>query len=337
MYALSEKENLIHALTRRSPDYVPVRRLDGRIPGMTEILYRGSQAPLSGTDRWGVTWAGGAPAGNEWEPEIASYPVAHPLQDLSILDDYPFPDPYEPGIMDGLLDDVDQDQVLVSGKLFFLLLERAHLLVGMENLFLAMIDQPDKVRHLLSRIADHQIGIVHRYLDLEVDIIRATDDYGAQRSLLLSPELWRSLIKPELSRIITAAKEGGALFWLHSCGHIMEILPDLIEIGVDVVDPVQANANDQAEFKRSYGDKLCFMGGIDTQHTLTLGSLKEIAAEVEKRIQLMGPGGGFILAPDTLIPVPEANYRAYLEAGARYGRYPLGRTDGNRGGSYGSQ
>ena len=112
-------------------------------------------------------------------------------------------------------------------------------------------------------------------------------------------------------------------FWLHSCGHVMEIIPDLIEIGVDILDPVQVRANDQATAKRLYGDKICFMGGIDTQHLLTEGTPEEIAAEVRERIRMLAPGGGYILAPDTLIPVPEANYRAYLEAGERYGRYPL--------------
>ncbi len=323
MCAMPAKENLVRALARRNPEYVPVRRMDGRIPGMISLLYHGSQAPLEGSDRWGVTWAGGIPATNEWEPAIVSYPVEHPLRDLSKLDEYPFPDPDEPGIMDGLLDGVNQEEVLVSGKLFFLLLERANMLMGMENLFLAMIDQPGRVRTLLRRIADYQIGIVRRYLDLGVDIIRATDDYGAQKTLLMSPRLWRSLIKPELERIVEVAKEGGALFWLHSCGHIMEILPDLVEIGVDVLDPVQARANDQAEAKRLYGDRLSFMGGMDTQRVLSLGSPEEIIAEVKKRIGLMGPSGGYILAPDTLITVPEANYRAYLEAGAQYGHYPL--------------
>jgi uroporphyrinogen decarboxylase len=104
---------------------------------------------------------------------------------------------------------------------------------------------------------------------------------------------------------------------------MMEILSDLVEIGVDVIDPVQVRANDQAEVKRLYGNKLCLMGGIDTQHLLTLGTPEEIRAVVKAKIAQLGPGGGFILAPDTLLPVPEENYRAYLEAGEKYGRYPL--------------
>jgi uroporphyrinogen decarboxylase len=320
---LSPKENLLRAITRNEPDHVPIRRLDGSIPGMVRLIYRDSRALLSGTDRWGVTWAGGVAAANEWDAEILGYPVNHPLQDLSNLGAYPFPDPDEPGIMDGLMDGVDREQVLITGEICFPVQDRAHLLMGLDNFCMAAVDQPDGVAALLRRIADYQIGIVRRYLEMGADVIRGLDDYGGQTALLLGPRLWRKLIKPELARIIHATKEGGALFWLHSCGHVMEIIPDLIEIGVDILDPVQVRANDQAQAKRLYGDKICFMGGIDTQHLLTEGTPDAIAAEVRERIRMLAPGGGYILAPDTLIPVPEANYRAYLEAGERHGRYPL--------------
>ena len=139
----------------------------------------------------------------------------------------------------------------------------------------------------------------------------------------MSPTLWRRLIKPELARIVAAAKEGGAIFWLHSCGHIMEILPDLIEIGVDVVDPIQVTANDIVEVKRLYGDKLSFMGGMDIQHMMTLASPADVTAAVRESMAIMAPGGGYIMGPDNAIPVPEENYRAYLAACDRYGRYPL--------------
>lgn len=320
---MREKENLLRAITRNNPNHVPVRRLDGSIPGMVRIIYRNSRALLSGTDRWGVTWAGGVAATSEWDAEIQGYPVNHPLRDLSDLDAYPFPDPDEPGIMDGLMDGVNHEQVLVSGEICFPLQDRAHLLMGLDNFCMAAVDQPDRVQDLLRRIADYQIGIVRRYLAVGADIIRALDDYGGQRALLLGPRLWRKLIKPELARIIQVAKEGGAFFWLHSCGRVMEIIPDLIEIGVDILDPVQVRANDQAEAKRLYGDKICFMGGIDTQHLLTMGTAAEITMVVRERIKMLAPGGGYILAPDTLIPVPPANYQAYLEAGERYGKYPL--------------
>jgi uroporphyrinogen decarboxylase len=323
MSTLTARENLLRAITHSDPETVPVRRLDGSIPGMARIIYKNSRALLKGTDRWGVTWDGGVPAVSEFEPEIQGYPVNHPLRDLSKLDEYVFPDPAEPGILDGLLDRVDPHEVLVTGEICFPLQDRAHTLIGLDAFCIALIEQPDRVRELLARIADYQIGIIRRYLALGANIIRALDDYGGQQALLLGPKSWRRFIKPELARIVAAAKQGGAYFWLHSCGHVMEIVPDLVEIGVDVLDPIQVRANNQAEVKRLYGDKLCIMGGIDTQQLLTLGTPEEIRAEVKAKIALLGFGGGFILAPDTLVPVPEENYRAYLEAAEAYGRYPL--------------
>jgi uroporphyrinogen decarboxylase len=321
--SLSAKENLWRAINHNQPEYIPVRRLDGSVPGMVRFIYKDSRALLQGVDRWGVVWAGGIAATSERETEIQGYPVNHPLADLSQLDDYPFPDPDEAGLMDGLMETWDPATALMVGEICFPVQDRAHLMMGLENFCIALIEQPELVHRLLHRIADYQIGIVRRYLAMGAAIIRGLDDYGGQASLLLGPKQWRRFIKPELARIIAAAKQGGALFWLHSCGHIMEIVPDLVEIGVDILDPVQVRANNQADVKRRYGDQICLMGGIDTQQLLTLGTPDEIAEGVRAAAEVLAPGGGFILAPDTLIPVPEANYQAYLEAGERYGRYPV--------------
>ena len=108
--------------------------------------------------------------------------------------------------MDGLMDRVDREQVLVTGEICFPVQDRAHLLMGLDNFCMAAVDQPDRVAALLHRIADYQIGIVRRYLAMGADIIRGLDDYGGQQALLLGPRLWRKLIKPELARIIRAAK-----------------------------------------------------------------------------------------------------------------------------------
>ena len=321
--AVSPKENFICAITRADPDHVPVRRMNGLVPGLFKFYYDGATPPWDGIDHWGVEWAGGTLAASEWEPKVQGYAVNRPLQNLSKLGNYPFPDPGEPGIMDGKLDGVDRDQVFILGDLPFLLLERAHVLMGMESLFVAMATEPDPVRTLLRQIADYQIGIVQRYIAMGVDAVRGVDDYGTQKSLMLSPKMWRDLIKPELSRIFNVVKEAGLFVFFHSCGHIMDIVPDLIEVGVDVLDPVQAQANDHAQLKHRFGDRLSFMGGTDSQYVLSRGTPAEVEAEVKQRIRILGIGGGYILGPDHFIPIPEPNYRAFLSAGERYGRYPL--------------
>jgi uroporphyrinogen decarboxylase len=222
-----------------------------------------------------------------------------------------------------MFEGINRDENLVLAEIPYLLFERAYLLMGMEAFFVATAEQPDAVTFLLHRIADYQIALIRRLTAHGADAIRATDDYGGQKSLLMSLRTWRRLIKPELARIVAATKEAGALFFLHSCGHIMELVPDLIEIGVDVLDPIQAAANDHARLKQLYGDRISFMYGVNSQGALSQGTPEEVEADVRECIRVLAAGGGYILGPDNSIAIPEANYRAYLDAGERYGRYPL--------------
>lgn len=321
--AISEKENLLRAIQRANPHHVPVRRMNGVIPGMIKVYYQGSRMTQAGMDSWGVRWEGGTPAGKEWEPLVQPYAVGHPLTDLAKVEDYPFPDPDDPGLMAGLLSGIDWDQIVLAGELPLLLFERAHALAGMEDLMVAMAENPEAVQILLRRIADFDIRIVERYIELGVEAVRCQDDYGGQVSLLMSPRMWRKLIKPELARIYKVVKEAGLILFHHSCGNVMEIVNDLIEIGVDVLDSVQPKTNDRARLKELYGDRLSFMGGMDTHYVLSQGNTEEIEEEVKRSLRLLGDGGGYILGPDNLIPIPERCYCAYLAAGERYGRYPL--------------
>ena len=320
---ISEKENLLRAIKRDDPHHVPLRRMDGIIPGMVKIYYHGSRMTQAGTDSWGVRWEGGTPAGREWEPLVQPYAVGHPLTDLSKVDEYPFPDPDNPALMAGLLSGIDRDQIVLAGELPLLLFERAHALAGMEDLMVNMAENPEAVQTLLRRIADFDIRIIERYIEIGVEAVRCQDDYGGQTSLLMSPRMWRKLIKPELARIYKVAREAGLIVFHHSCGNIMEIVPDLIEIGVDVLDSVQPKTNDHAKLKALYGDRLSFMGGMDTHYALSRGTAEEIEEDVKRCLRYLGYGGGYIIGPDNLIPIPERCYRAYLTAGELYGRYPL--------------
>ena len=163
---LSAKENLWRAITHNHPDYVPVRRMDGSVAGMARLIYKDSRALLQGVDRWGVVWAGGVAATSERETEIQGYPVKHPLENLSQLDNFPFPDPAEAGIMDGLLEGWDAGAALMVGEICFPVQDRAHLLMGLDQFCVALLEQPEAVHRLLHRIADYEIGIVERYLGL---------------------------------------------------------------------------------------------------------------------------------------------------------------------------
>ena len=187
------------------------------------------------------------------------------------LERHAFPRPDDPGLFAGIFDGVDVANNLVVIEIGVLPFTRAHFLVGMEALFVAMAERPEVVGRLLHIIADYQIAVIRRAAALGAEGIRGEDDYGSQTALMISPGMWRRLIKPELARIVRAAKEEGLLFIMHSCGRIMEIVPDLVELGVDVLDPIQQQANDQGELKRLYGHRLSFKDGLSTQGALSSG------------------------------------------------------------------
>ena len=129
------------------------------------------------------------------------------------------------------------------------------------------------------------------------DIFGIGDDLGSQRGLLISPALWRELFKPRLKRIVQAVKQPGAAtaFFLHTDGQVGEVIPDFIEIGVQILNPIQRQPEvlDPAEMKRLYGQDLIFFGAISVQHTLPFGTPDQVAAEVKLRMETIGAGGGY--------------------------------------------
>jgi len=161
------------------------------------------------------------------------------------------------------------------------------------------------------------------------DTIDAGDDVGMQDRMMMAPDLWRRAIKPRASRVFAAAREVKPDLHItyHSDGYIEPIIPDLIEIGVDIINPVQPECMDQARIKRLYGDRLCLERCIGTQTVLPFGSGEEIDAQVKWTIDVLGAGGGLILGPTHSIEpdVPWKNivafYRAVLKHGG-YDRYP---------------
>ena len=149
-----------------------------------------------------------------------------------------------------------------------------------------------------------------------MDGIFLSDDYGHQQSLLMSPYHWQEFIKPRLRELFAKIKDAGLFTFLHSCGNVSEIVPDLIQVGLDVLHPVQPEAMDIASLKTEYGDKLAFYGGISTQKTLPRGTPEEVEDEVRQTAQFMAEGGGYILAPGITLQhdIPLENILAFIKA-----------------------
>jgi uroporphyrinogen decarboxylase len=193
---------------------------------------------------------------------------------------------------------------------------------GLDNLMVDLMTEPDMATFILDRFTDFYLGYFDRMLsaaDGRIDILRQADDLGTQRGLLLSPELFRTFIKPRIARFADLAHSHGARFMFHSCGAILPLIDDLIEAGVDILDPLQALAEgmDPAVLKARYGDRICLHGGIDTQYLLPKGSPAEVADEVRRRVAILGRDGGYILAPCHVLQldVPTENILAMSRTG----------------------
>ena len=207
--------------------------------------------------------------------------------------------------------------------------EYAWNLVGLEKFLMDLAAGAGYVEPLLDMVLEFNLEVTRILIDLGVDVILTGDDFGTQGGMLLSPRLWRSRFKDRMRTVFAAIKERDpdVVVAYHSCGSIAPIVPDLIEIGLEVLNPIQPNAAamDPAALKAAYGDRLAFFGGIDTQGVVPFGSADEVRAEVRRRIGELGCGGGYLLAPahDIQPEVPTANVLALFEAAREYGSYPL--------------
>jgi uroporphyrinogen decarboxylase len=167
---------------------------------------------------------------------------------------------------------------------------------------MAMAEGTPFVDDLLDGILAFDLEVVRRALSFEVDGVRFGDDWGQQRGLIMGPALWRKYIKPRVARLYRMARDAGKKVFIHCCGKVDEIFPDLIEIGVDVFNPFQPEVMDVEQLKGAYGRDLTFFGGISTQRTLPSGTVAEVRKEVNRLIRRIGKDGGYIAAPAHDLP-----------------------------------
>jgi uroporphyrinogen decarboxylase len=266
-------------------------------------------------DEFGCLWdrRGGLP-----------HPVACPLAEVKseklgdALEGYEFPDPYREGRFDQArqLADRYRGEVFLFGKLGMCLFERAWSIRGMAQLLTDMAMQPEIVEELLDRILHKwNLPIIDQQLALGVDGFYFADDWGTKTGLMFSPDMWRRFIKPRLAIIYQHCRDAGVVVGQHSDGAVEELFPDLIEIGLQVYNPLSPSVIDPHEAKEKYGDQMTFYGGIDVEHTLPLGTPDEVREEIRSRVEIVGKGGGYILQSSHTIleDVPMENVVAYIE------------------------
>ncbi len=242
-----------------------------------------------------------------------------PLSESKDLEAYAWPDPHQPGLLA-----TAAAQIKIYGGEYFIvpnfgfaLFERAWSLRGFEQFFMDMALDPDFVAALFDRITEIQLVLIRRMIALGVDGGYFGDDYGAQKRLLFSPETWRRLVKPRLTRMFAPFRERGLPILMHSDGQIQQILPDLVEIGLTCLNPVQPEVLDHSSLYEQYRGRLAFYGGISTQTVLPNGSPQEVQAAVAACIRDLAPDGtGLLLAPShrMMTDIPMQNVEALLAA-----------------------
>jgi uroporphyrinogen decarboxylase len=269
------------------------------------------------------------------------FPSVHPLPDARTTDDLDsykgWPDMGDPTRIAHVRDrakrlaEENQYAILATPWLLFPF-ERAYAMQGMETFLLNMARDPDFARALMEKIAVYCKQLMGRFLEElgdNVDIIKIGDDLGTQESLMISPKMYREILKPIHADFISYIKDRtNAKILFHSDGDVAPLIDDFIEIGVDILNPIQTSAgsmSDLSTLKKRYGNNIVFCGGIDTHRILPYGSPADVRQEVRRVIDILGPGGGCMIgAVHTVMNnVPPENVLAMVDAVEEFGHYPF--------------
>jgi uroporphyrinogen decarboxylase len=256
---------------------------------------------------------------------------------LEDLERYPWPDVDDPTRVAKVkeqaerLAEEDQYAIIATPWLLFPF-ERANGMMGMENFLPHMVRNQEFAIALLTKITElckSMMGYFLAELGDNVDVIKIGDDLGTQAGLLISPKMYREMLKPLHADYISFIKEHTkAKVFFHTDGDVFDLIDDFIEIGVDILNPIQTSAGKMAnlgELKKRYGKQVCFCGAIDTHHFLPFGTPEEVRQEVRRVIANLGPGGGYLVAAVHTImdDVPPENILAMADAVEEFGHYPL--------------
>ena len=283
-------------------------------------------------DEWGIGWRMPKEGGFYYDM------FDHPLKDAETfadIDNHPWPDPEDPARYAGLRERAlraaeEGEKAVFLSNFCSGLLEMAAWLRGFENYFADFTLNPKLMGYLLDTILELKLAYWEKALEEVgdvVDVVNEADDFSGQHAMLISPEAYRQFAKPRHKRLFDRIHtQSEAKVFFHSCGAVRPVIPDLIDIGVDVLNPVQVSAAgmDTGELKEEFGDDLVFWGGgVDTQRVLGAGTPQEVRDEVVRRIDDLAPGGGFVFAAVHNIQgdVPPENVMAMWEALREYGVY----------------
>jgi uroporphyrinogen decarboxylase len=299
---MKPREVVARAIEFRRPPRVPVNGY-GELSDVTGIDYEQIKPPEAGDDpnidQWLCHW-------NQSEMANMGQVKGHPLEDLSRMKDYPWPDGndprrYEnvPGKLAELAGDPGRRDKFVTTGVFMILWERMHSLHGFENCMLDMMDDTPEINELADRLIDYDIAVarnMHRICGDRIQAFIFTEDWGTETDLMVSPHLFRRFFLPRYKRLFEDIHQCGWFAWMHSCGKINKALPMLIEAGLDVINMQQPRTNGIEEIGREFAGGICFETLCDIQKTLPEGNRSVIVDEAERLLRCWStPEGGFVL------------------------------------------
>ena len=284
-------------------------------------------------DSWGSGQSEVKPG--HWYPGVHPLPEARAVEELDAYQGWPdMSDPTRIAhVREAARRLADENRFAIMATPWLLFpFERAHAMQGLEKFLLNMAIEPEFARAMLEKISVYCKQLMGRFLaELgdNVDIIKIGDDLGTEKSLLISPRMYREILKPIHADFIDFIKaRTRAKIFFHSDGDVAPLIEDFIEIGVDILNPIQTSAGsmaDLASLKKRFGSNIVFCGAIDSQNILPHGSTDEVRNEVRRVMQILGPGGGCMIgAVHTVMnDVPPENVLAMVDAVEEFGSYPL--------------
>ena len=350
---MNHRENVVAALRRRSFERIPwqislcaslqqemIRRYGTdnmaevfdmpvqyiELPPPTNPIdhrkYHKDPDSLTMMDEWGVGYKQGSVA------HFAKFisPMAD-FDDPQQVIDYPFPDPDDPQRWEKARQQVEKAHAAGRAAAYFALqvFEPAWYLRGLENMLMDFLCDEEMAAACIHKMTEYQCRTAKHAAEIGVDIIMFGDDVGTQKALMMSIDTWRRWVKPATAATIAAAKavNPDVIALYHSDGVIYDIIPELIEIGVDVLNPVQPECVDPVALKAQYGDRLSFWGTIGTQTTMPFGTPQEVRETVKHMIETVGKGGGLLIAPTHLLEpeVPWENIESLIQAVKDFGTF----------------
>lgn len=348
MYVMNSRERVAMAIAHEEPDRVPVcatytpeieeklREKYGNGGDLGVILGNDMVKIASGLENsfyykdtpeyvcpYGITW-------RNVKNETGHFTeiVKHPLADEEAIESYQMPR------VEDATDVIEATQKAIAeygkdkwiiGSCQCSVFEAAWYLRGLDTFMMDLAMEEDFVEPFLDKVMAFPLQMGLKFIDLGVDMVWLGDDIATQRNMMMSPAMWRKYFKPRYAKMFAAFKAANPNIKLcyHSCGNLQDVVDDLIEIGLDVLNPIQPLAMEPTAFKKRFGDRITMYGAMDVQNIMPFGKPEDVRREVKRLIEGCAPGGGFILSPAHHIQsdTPVENVEAFYAAAREFGSY----------------